>query len=190
MWFGPALLADRKLGRLQEKVDQDLAEKTRQSPCPRCGAKLHCDNYPRKPRGGPQQWDKRLSFTCAKERHRVTPPSVRFLGRKVYVAVVVVLVSAMLHGLSARRVEVLRQRLGIDRRTLEHWRAWWQQSFAQGAFWKAARGQFASPPSEQRLPLSLCEAFDLHRRLQQGERRDRLLCLLGFLSAPNPWLPA
>ena len=48
--------------------------------------------------------------------------SVRFLGRKVYVGIVVVLVSAMDHGLKPERVQVLRESLGIDRRTLQHWR--------------------------------------------------------------------
>ena len=55
-------------------------------------------------------------------RRRHTPPSVRFLGRRVYVGLVVVLVSAMRHGLTAPRVQRLREQLGIDRQTLERWR--------------------------------------------------------------------
>ena len=31
-------------------VDEDLAEETRKQGCP-CGGRLHCANYPRKPRG-------------------------------------------------------------------------------------------------------------------------------------------
>ena len=31
-------------------IDQDLAETTRKQGCP-CGGRLHCANYPRKPRG-------------------------------------------------------------------------------------------------------------------------------------------
>lgn len=71
------------------KVDRGLAEEARQKKCP-CGGCLHRANYPRKPRGGgeelPQEYGRRLSFCCEREgcRKRVTPPSVRFLGRKVY----------------------------------------------------------------------------------------------------------
>ena len=84
-------------------IDQDLAEQARQKKCP-CGGCLHRANYPRKPRGGgedlPQEYDFRLSFCCEREgcRKRVTPPSVRFLGRKVYLGAVVILVAAMRQG--------------------------------------------------------------------------------------------
>ena len=70
-------------------VDQDLAEETRKKACP-CGGRLHSANYPRKPRGTPVQLPEReclrLSFCCDRDgcRKRVTPPSVRFLGPKVY----------------------------------------------------------------------------------------------------------
>ncbi len=169
------MLADRELARLQEKVDEDLAQKAKEAGCGRCGDRLHCDNYHRKPRGGPSHWDKRLSFTCAEKRHRVTPASVRFLGRKVYVATVVVLVSAMRHGLAPGRVRVLAERLGVDRRTLERWRKWWLENFVRSAFWKAARARFMPALCEKTLPMSLCEAFKI-------TRRDRLLDLLEFLS--------
>ena len=33
-------------------IDKDLAECTRQKGCS-CGGRLHCANYPRSPRGGP-----------------------------------------------------------------------------------------------------------------------------------------
>ena len=81
----------------------------------------------RKPRGGPP-WEVRFSFCCAKEgcRRRHTPGSVRFLGRRVYAGLIVVLVSAMLHGLNPERVQRLRKVLGIDWRTLGRWRQWWR----------------------------------------------------------------
>jgi len=168
-------LADQQLHRLLEKVDADLAQKTQAEGCCRCGDKLYYDSYPRKPRGGPATWDKRYSFTCATHRHRVTPPSVRFLGPKVYVMVVVVLISAMRHGLKAQRVQALRESLGIDRRTVERWRAWWLKHFVESGFWKAARARFLPLVCERTLPSSLCQAFGI-------DRRDRLLDLLKFLS--------
>ena len=85
----------------------------------------------------------------------MTPPSMRFLGRKVYAGFIVVLVAAMHHGLSADRVHRLREVLGIDRRTLTHWRDWWLESFVASSFWKAARGRLMPPVCQQTLPLSL-----------------------------------
>ena len=70
-------------------IDKDLAECTRQKGCA-CGGRLHCANYPRAPRGGPdhlpEEYHCRFSFWCDRDgcRRRMTPPSVRFLGRKVY----------------------------------------------------------------------------------------------------------
>lgn len=173
------MLADPLLPELLEKVDEDLAQKAKQAGC-HCGDKLHCDNYPRKPRGGLEHSDKRLSFTCAKKRHRVTPPSVRFFGRRVYMATVVVLVSAMQHGVSEGRVRALRERLGIDRRTLERWREWWLDHFVRSGFWKGVRARFMPVLCEKTLPWSLCEAFGIDCP-NEIERRDRLLRLLEML---------
>jgi hypothetical protein len=176
-------LAKWSVYELLEKCDGDLAEKCRLAGCLKCPPKegrLHRSDYRRKPRGGPEEAKKverwRDSFCCDQEgcRKRHTPPSVRFLGRKVYWGVVVVLMSAMQHGIKPARVEVLRERLGIDRRTLERWRRWWLVTFVESGFWKEARAQFMPVPCQRTLPWSLCEAFEI-RRL------DRLLDLLRLL---------
>jgi hypothetical protein len=115
-------------------VDRDLAEKTRKKACP-CGGRLHSANYLRKPRGTPvqlpEQECKRLSFCCDRDgcRKRATPPSVRFLGPKVYLGAVVILISAMRQGPSPRRVPELSQRFGADRRTIAHWQVFWRECF-------------------------------------------------------------
>jgi hypothetical protein len=100
---------------------------------------------------------------------------VRFLGRKVYVGVVVVLVSAMMQGLSEGRVKRLRHALDIDRRTLGHWREWWMRTFVRGVFWKAERGRFRPPVVKERMPLGLVEAFG-------AWQREGLVNLMKFLS--------
>jgi len=105
------------------------------------------------------------------------------MGRRVYAGLVVVLVSAMLHGLKPERVERLRKELQIDRRTLERWRQWWLSTFVEGSFWKAARARFMPPLCQRTLPYSLCVSFVV-------ERRDRLLELLKFLApitTPAAW---
>jgi hypothetical protein len=177
-------LADQELFQLQEKVDADLTEEARSKGCLLCGGKLHRSDYERKPRGGPQ-WDVRFSLCCAQEgcRRRHTPPSVRFMGRRVYAGLVVVLVSAMLHGLKPERVKLLREALGIDRRTLERWRQWWLGRFVESSFWQEARARFMPPLCLKTMPLSLCESFEV-------QRRDRLLDLLKFLTpitTPAAW---
>ena len=135
----------------------------------------------RKPRGLEQVEggeNRRHSFCCGREgcRKRHTPRSVRFLGRRVYVGVVVVLLSALRHGVKPARAELLREKLGIDRRTLERWRRWWLEDFVRSRFWRAARTRLVATFCQQTLPLSLCASFEI------GRRRDRLLDLLRFLS--------
>lgn len=172
-------LTDKTLFELFKKCDSDLAEICRRAGCLHCSGKLHRADYVRKPRGGPDDSKPsyRDSFCCDQEgcRKRHTPPSVRFLGRKVYWGIVVVLVSAMRHGLKPERVRALRESLGVDRRTLEHWRKWWLETFVQSSFWKAARARFMPLICEKTLPESLCQKFG-------ADRRNRLLDLLRFLS--------
>jgi len=88
----------------------------------------------------------------------VTPPSVRFLGRKVYLFAVVVLVSAMRQGPSPRRVRELAQLFGADRRTIARWQLFWREHVPQTPFWKIARGRLSTTAATL-LPRSLLEAF-------------------------------
>lgn len=162
-------------------IDQDLANSTRQEGCP-CGGRLHSAKYPRKPRGDdnlPGEYGHRLSFCCAQDgcRKRATPPSVRFLGRKVYLHAVVILVAAMRQGPSPRRVRELSQLFGADRRTIARWQVFWQEQFPQTQFWKAARGRLAPGVALGALPLSLLDAF-----LGRDDSSDKWGRLLRFLS--------
>jgi hypothetical protein len=177
--LGQCDLANPQLHLLLEKVDSDLAQKVREGGCLHCGGKLHSAPYKRKPRGAEKEAEQvcRHSFCCDREgcRKRHTPPSVRFLGRRVYWGVVVVLMSAAHHGITAERMRILREALGIDRRTLERWRQWWLESFVQSRFWKLARSFFMPLVCEQTLPLSLAQAFGVRWPSQ-------LIELLKFLS--------
>jgi hypothetical protein len=146
-------------------ADRELAAEARGRGCA-CGGTLHSARYRRKPRQGlpPElhpEYCRRESLCCAREgcRKRTTPPSVRFLGRRVYLAAVVVLASAMTGGVTARRAEAMRALVGVSPRTLQRWRAWWLKSFPETGFWKAARALLAPPVDERRLPASLLERF-------------------------------
>jgi hypothetical protein len=175
------LLRDPRFFAFLFKIDQDLFMQAREGRCPFCGGPLHQANYPRKPRGRtldpPPERVFRFSLCCGSEgcRKRLTPPSVRFLGRKLYLGAVVVLVSAMLHGTTASRLEDLRDLVEVSHRTLDRWRQWWLAAFVKSAFWKASRGRFDTPVDETLLPQSLLDRF-------LGALRSRALDVLNFLS--------
>jgi len=171
--------APQSLYRLLEHVDSELARQVREQGCQFCAeGALHRADYDRKPRGGSEEWTLRHSYCCDKEgcRKRHTPASVRYLGRKVYVAFVVVLMAALDQGLSPARWAGLRLVLpNIDRRTLERWRQWWRENFTASAFWMAARARFMPPVREEPMPLGLCERFKI-------DAPDGLVKLLRFLA--------
>jgi hypothetical protein len=163
-------------------IDQDLAETARKNACP-CGGRLHSANYLRKPRGTaaqlPEQQRQRLSFCCDRDgcRKRLTPPSVRFLGRKVYLGVIVILVSAMRQGPSPRRVRELSAHFGADERTIARWQVFWREHFPQTHFWKIARASMVPLVEIVTLPYSLLNAF-----LGRHHRCRGWTLLLRFLS--------
>ena len=111
-----ALLRDSSLFDLLLEFDRDLATEARRAGCG-CGGVLHSAAYPRKPRGGPPglgpEHAVRFSFCCGVEgcRRRVSPPSLRFLGRKVFWGVVVLLVPVLRQGPTPKRVERLWDQL-------------------------------------------------------------------------------
>ena len=163
------------------EMDRDLVAAVRAARCVICGDALHSGDFSRKPRGGPpdlgEEHDIRFSLCCADRecRKRHTPPSLRFLGRKVYLGAVVVLVSAMLEGATPARMRTLRDLLGVSRRTVERWREWWKTTFAQTRCWREAAQGFVPAVETSRLPASLLERF-------AGDEESRLLLLLRLLA--------
>lgn len=176
-----APLLDARVWTVLLEIDRERAVAVRAGGC-RCGGVLHSARYRRKPRGGVpgelrEAYGWRESLCCAREgcRRRTTPPSVRFLGGRVYVAALVVLVSAMTGGVTARRAEAAKELIGVSVRTLQRWRAWWLGAFARTAFWTGERARLMPAVDEARLPASLLERFD--------EAADEgLVTCLGFLA--------
>ena len=158
------LIEDARFFQILQQFDEDIAAETQPQGC-ECHGKLHRADYPRKPRGCLKTYEeafsRRFSFCCDQEgcRKRKTPPSIRFLGRKVYLFCIVILATAMQQGVTPKRLSQLKQILGVSRRTLRRWRKWWQQAFRHSPFFKAARGLFAKELNELNLPLTLLDAF-------------------------------
>ena len=188
-----SLLSDPRFYQLLPRFDEDLAQEARKRGCP-CGGRLHWAVYPRKPRGIPRDveaaYRRRASFCCSRKgvcRRRTTPPSLRFLGRRVYVSVVVVLISAMREGITERRAAGLRAHVDIGVRTLRRWRSWWLETFPHTPFWKAASGRVLPPVDLKDIPASLLKRFT---GSSPGDRLIRLLQFLGPLTAGSRWAMA
>ena len=171
------------------QIDEDLAAETRQKGCPHCGGPLHSARYPRKPQGLSVQVDRqeraRFSFCCSVDgcRRRVTPPSVRYLGRKRYLGAVVVLLSAMLQGPSRRRTQELESLIGVGRKTLLRWQTWWRDTFPASGFWGYCRGFVQPPVNSACLCRELVDRFSAEDDITSLGRLLRFLCPL---SCPSP----
>lgn len=151
--------------------DAEHVRRVQRDGCADCGGPLDRADYPRKAQGvageSADVCARRLSLCCRCEgcRKRATPPSLRFLGRKVYIAVVVIIASAagrttpLLGRGRARTVQ------GVPLRTVRRWLSWWQTAFALGVFWTEAKSFFASRVEVNELPASLLERFDGARSL-------------------------
>jgi hypothetical protein len=171
-----AIAQDPSFFRFLTRIDAELAAETRGAGCQHCAGKLHVADFPRKPRGCPaaviEEYSRRFSFTCGRCDLRATSPSVRFLGRRVYVAVALML-SSPPEGTAARQLGSL---LGISRRTVLRWRRWWTQEFPRTRVWQSMRSRFMPPIARPQLPESLLDRFD--SRTATG----RLVQALRFLS--------
>ena len=180
MPFYETLLADRTFHKQLLVFDRDRAEACREACCPTCGGTLHAANYRRRPRGSlielSDEHNLRFSFCCAVDgcRDRETPPSIRFLGRKVYLATIVTLISAMRNGLTERRLATLAEAVGVDRRTVARWRSWWLATFTATPLWRARSAELMPPIETATLPTSLLERFG-------GDPGKRLMAFLAFL---------
>jgi len=172
-----ALLQDSRFFRLLLQIDIELAAQSRAGGC-QCGGVLHCANFPRKPRCCLNEvradYESRFSFCCNRCRKRTTAVSVRFLGRRVYLGLAVVL-------MSAGRVEAtstvarLSEILDVPARTIQRWRNWWVEQFPLTPLWQATCARFMPPVALGQLPAGLIERFE-------GAATESFMRLLIFLS--------
>lgn len=163
---------------LLEQIDAEIAARVVAEGCAKCGGPLHQSNYDRKPNGGfiaPMGEDsvKRFSFCCGREgcRKRATPPSVRFLGRRFYLGVVVILASIVARVLEA--AGEIRRVTGVPARTTRRWLAWWQGAFLSTEVFVWLRGQLIDV-SVNELPTSLVDRL-------KGSWTSRMTTMLQWL---------
>lgn len=145
------------------EVDAERGRRVQLEGCQHCGGPLDRADFPRKPRGelgeAADAYTRRLSLCCRVDgcRSRATPPSLRFLGHKVYFAALVVIASAIGRDTQLVGRGRVREVRGVPVRTVRRWLVWWQTIFAVSAFWAEARALFATPVAVERLPASLVE---------------------------------
>jgi hypothetical protein len=157
----PAQGLDREFFAQLEKMDLAIARAVGAAGCQHCHGPLHQGNYQRKPRGGlisgaGEAFTLRYSLCCGRRgcRKRALPPSVRFLGRRVYLEAVVALAVAFAQVVASLAHAVVVS--GVPRRTLQRWGSWWREIFPRLSTWAALRARFVPPPPDEAdLPRSL-----------------------------------
>jgi len=172
-----SVMFSQSLFDLDEAISFDVQNKG----CPCCG-NLHQSNYPRKALGilekAAELFEFRFSFCCDQEgcRKRRTPPSVRFLGRRRFSFVLVLLASVLTNGVNLRRKAQLQNLVPVSEATLRRWRNWWQKKLIVTPFWRKLCSRFASPIVPSQLP------GELLNRIPFDDPEKLVISLLSLLS--------
>lgn len=149
--------------------DEAIARQVAAARCQVCGGPLHRGDFLRKPRGAliapaGEAFVTRFSLCCGQEgcRKRATPPSLRFLGRRVYLSGVVIVAGMV--ALAVERLAGVRRATGVSRRTVRRWLGWWQGPFLSTEVFVAIRARLvgvdvAAVPASivERLPGPVAE---------------------------------
>ena len=141
-------------------VDAAIVARVAAAGCPFCGGVLHRADFQRKPRWGAfaeiaGAFSRRFSLCCSREgcRKRATPPSVRFLGRRVYLGVVVLVASLV--SMAFATASVASRASCVPARTLRRWLRWWHGSFTETPVFMEIRAHLVPPLRARELPAAL-----------------------------------
>jgi hypothetical protein len=166
-----------------EQADAKTVEQAVAAGCPVCGGPLHHADFERKPRGAliapeGEQLVKRFSLCCGREgcRKRLTPPSLRFLGRRVYLGVVVIVASFVAQALAT--AHTIRQKTGVPARTVRRWLGWWGGTFLSTEVFVTIRARLVGV-DESKLPVSIVERLPGSPKQQVRAMLDLLWPLTG-----------
>jgi hypothetical protein len=157
------IVLGREFFELLERQDEAITDRVAAAGCRACEGVLHRGDYNRKPRGGlfaraGEDFVRRFSLCCASEgcRKRATPPSLRFLGRRVYLGAVVILASLVADALGV--AGAIRRATGVPARTTRRWLGWWRGPFLDTAVFVAIRARLIGV-EVARLPASILDAL-------------------------------
>lgn len=181
MWHD--LVLDREFFACLLDLDTAIAQHVRSAGCRHCGGPLCVGHYERKPRGGRiaeagavDLFAQRYSYCCAREgcRRRTTPPSVRFLGRRVYLEGAI-LIACTLAPLLEQTAAAIEEATGVALRTIRRWQSWWRTTFVASVLF--AELQARAPGVELvELPRTMLELFE------GASPHDKLVHAMKYLS--------
>jgi hypothetical protein len=154
-----------ELGReffvMLEQADEKTVQQAVAEGCAVCGGPLHHADFERKPRGAlvalqGEQSVRRFSLCCGREgcRKRLTPPSLRFLGRRVYLGVVVIVASFAAQMFATAHTSEPKR--GVPARTVRRWLDWWGGGFISTEVFVAIRARLIGV-DERKLPNSIVD---------------------------------
>ncbi len=175
-------------------LDLEIAAEILATGCS-CGGRLHRADFPRKPRGLPPGFDasvlaRRVDLCCDRDgcRRRALPPSVIWLGRRVYVGVAVVLGAALRNGDTPDRVQRVSELTGASTRTVHRWVRWWRETFVTTPTWRILRARVMphDAAAEHDLPRSLLNALPADDPLVKLTRVMTWLLPLTSRTPPPP----
>ena len=162
----PELLQKQELFSFLYLIDIDLAQRCRNQKCPHCGGTLHQSNYARAtwgaPKNVPEEQKLRQSFCCSREgcRKRTKPPSCIYMGRKVYWAGIVLVVTGLRQVRADKESTIRAMRMfGISYKTVLKWSEWFREIFPNSTEWKRIRGRVSALVRSDELPRSLLDDF-------------------------------
>lgn len=162
------------LAQADEKIAHQVADRR----CPLCGGPLHRSDYARKPCGAlmapaGEEFVMRFSLCCGREgcRKRATPPSLRFLGRRVYLGAVVIMASIVAQ--ATESAAAIRKATGVPARTTRRWLAWWRGAFLGTEVFVALRARLIGVAVED-VPKSIVDQL-------VGTPEERVQSLLKWL---------
>ncbi len=162
-----------------EREDEAIAARVKAGGCAWCEGPLYRSDYDRKPRGAfvagaAEEFVVRHSLCCGREgcRRRSTPPSLRFLSRRVYVGAVVIVASMV--ALALKAAGAIRKATGVPARTTRRWLGWWQVGFVQTEVFVAVAARLVGV-SIDALPTSIVERLP-------GTTEQRLRTMLDLLA--------
>jgi hypothetical protein len=188
------VILEREFFEMLVREDEAITGLVAAEGCSECDGPLHRGDYDRKPRGGlfaaaGEEFVRRFSLCCGREgcRKRATPPSVRFLGRRIYLGAVVILASLVAHAIEVAEMvgaaTKIRAATGVPARTTRRWLAWWRGPFLSTEVFVAIRARLIGVEVD-RLPASIFDRLP-GTRAEQVRMLVTLLAPTSTVSVPD-----
>ena len=179
---------------LLSDIDEKIAHFYHQLPCFYCAKRMYWGNYPRKPRGLPPMAEDIFAFRyghcCSGRRRRRTPPSARFLGRRVYVASFIMMIFCPDTSNDNDHMKLVDSvSVGMDLITPIRWISWWSLDIPVSSIWKKICGLLGINISNEFLPHFISHQF-AKKNINAEKAVLALLEFLAPIAVPKDYPPS